>query len=57
MKSEDYQISDYNYILSSVGNAFFSKLSFQELWNCISVSSNREELDAAVDITIKLKEL
>jgi hypothetical protein len=53
----DYKITDYNYITSSIGNAYFSGLSFDELWNCVSVSKTREELDTAVDITIKLKEL
>lgn len=57
MKPEDYKISDYNYIGSSIGNAYFSGLSFQELWSCVMLSSTREELDAAVDLTIKLKEL
>lgn len=57
MKPEDYEISDYNYIGSSIGNAYFSGLSFQELWSCVMLSSTREELDAAVDLTIKLKEL
>lgn len=57
MKPEDYEISDYNYIGSSIGNAYFSGLSFQELWSCVMLSSSREELDAAVDLTIKLKEL
>jgi hypothetical protein len=53
----DEEISDYNYIGSSIGNAYFSGISFQELWGCVMMSSTREELDAAVDITIKLKEI
>jgi len=57
MKPEDYKIPDYNHIGSSIGNAYFSGLSFQELWSCVMLSSTREELDAAVDLTIKLKEL
>jgi hypothetical protein len=51
------EISDYEYIGSSIGNAFFSGISFEELWNCVTVSNTREELDAAIDITIKLKEI
>lgn len=54
---EDYKITDFNYILSSVGNAYFSGLSFPDLWACIQVSTTREELDAAVAATIRLKEL
>ena len=53
----DHEISDYNYIGSSIGNAYFSGLSFQELWSCAILSSTKEELDAAVTLTIKLKEL
>lgn len=55
--SEDYIISDYNYMASSIGNAFFSGVEFNELWDCINMSQNREELDAAVSATIKLKEI
>lgn len=61
MEEDDYdyndEITDYNYILSSVGNAYFSGLSFRELWDCVLLSENREQLDAAVDVTIKLKEI
>ena len=58
---DDYEyndeITDYNYITSTVGNAFFSGLSFSELWECVLVSSSREDLDTAVESTIKLKEI
>lgn len=54
--NENY-ISDYNYVLSSVGNAFFSGLSFEELWSCVVLSDNREELDAAVKAAIYLKKI
>ena len=54
---KDYKITDYNYIGSSVGNAFFSGVSFDELWSCVSEANTREELDAAVSATIRLKEL
>ena len=56
-QSKEHEITDYNYIGSTIGNAFFSGLSFQELWSCVVLSSTREELDAAVEMTIKLKEL
>jgi hypothetical protein len=55
--SIDYEITDYNYICSAIGNAYFSGLAFEELWNCISISATREELDASVEATIKLHEL
>ena len=54
---KEYSISDYNYISSSIGNAFFSGISFEELWNCVIQSSSREELDAAVSATIRLNEI
>lgn len=53
----DLEISDWNYILSSVGNAYFSGLSFKELWQCVEISENREQLDTAVETLCKLKEL
>jgi hypothetical protein len=53
----EYEITDYNYIGSSIGNAYFSGLSFDQLWSCVALSSNREELDNAVDATIKLNEM
>lgn len=56
-ESKNYQISDYNYITSALGNGYFSGLSMTELWDCIYMSTNREELDAAITATISLKEL
>jgi hypothetical protein len=53
----DFKISDYDYIGSSIGNAFFSGVSFKQLWDCVSLSQTREELDAAVTATIRLNEL
>lgn len=54
---KDFEITDYNYIGSAVGNAFFSGVSFDELWSCMVESNTREELDAAVSATIRLKEI
>ena len=51
------QITDYNYITSSLGNGYFSGLTLEELWDCCVNASNKEELDAAITITIKLKEM
>ena len=53
----DFEITDWNYIMSSVGNAYFSGLTFAETWGCVAQSSNREEFDAAVSATIRLREL
>lgn len=57
MSENDYEITDYNYIGSSIGNAFFSGLSFEQLWNCVALSENREQLDAAVSATITMNQL
>ena len=54
---KDFEITDYNYIGSAIGNAYFSGVSFDQLWNCVSMSETREQLDAAVSATIKLNEL
>lgn len=51
------KITDYNYIGSSIGNAYFSGITFGELWECVFMSSSPQELDAAVSATIRLKEL
>lgn len=54
---EEYFIDDYNYIVSTIGNAFFSGLTFNELWNCIFISNDRENLNTAIETLIKLKEM
>lgn len=56
-KKEDFHIDDYNHIGSSVGNAYFSGVSFSQLWDCMVISSNREELDASIDATIKMNKI
>ncbi len=48
---------EVNEVLSAVGNAFFSGVSFEQLWDCICVADNREALDAAVTATINLNEM
>jgi hypothetical protein len=50
-------IDDYAYIGSTIGNAYFSGLAFDELWECVFMSETPEELDAAISATIRLKEL
>jgi hypothetical protein len=51
------KITDYNYIGSAIGNAYFSGVSFNELWDCVFMSETPGELDAAISATIRLKEL
>lgn len=53
----EYKISDYDYIASAIGNGIFSGLTLDQIWSCVSLSSSREELDAAVFAAIRLKEL
>jgi hypothetical protein len=53
----DPKITDYEYIGSAIGNAYFSGVSFEQLWNCVFMSETREELDAAVTATIDLNKL
>jgi hypothetical protein len=54
---DDYDISDYNYFGSTLGNAYFSGVTFEELWECVRIAKNREQFDAAVGATIRLHEL
>lgn len=54
---EQFEISDYNYIGSSIGNAYFSGLSFDQLWSCVMLSQTREQLDAAIAAQIQLSEI
>jgi hypothetical protein len=51
------KINDYNYIGSAIGNAYFSGISFNELWSCVTMCDTPDELDAAISATIRLKEL
>jgi hypothetical protein len=52
-----YEPDDWGYILSTVCNAYFSDLEFEELVDFVMLSSNKEELDAAVTATIRLWEI
>ena len=53
----EYKISDYDYITNAIGNGIFSGLSMDQLWSCILLSKNREQLDAAITAAIKLQEI
>lgn len=56
-KNSDYKISDRDYILSSIGNAYHSGMSFDQTWECIAFTKTREELDQAVSTQIQLNKL
>lgn len=53
----DLKITDYNYIGSAIGNAYFSNVQFDQLWSCVSLAQTREELDEAIDATIRLNDI
>ena len=48
---------EVNEVLSTIGNAFFSGVSFDQLWDCITLTDDRAKLDAAIKATIDLNEL
>lgn len=52
----DFEITDYNYIGSAIGNAYFSGVPFCMLWECVSASESREQLDAQTSAAISGKE-
>lgn len=53
----DFKITDYNYIGSAIGNAYFSNVQFAQLWSCVSIAQTREEFDEAIDATIRLNDI
>jgi hypothetical protein len=50
-------IPDWEFIMQSIANAYFSGLSFKELWNSVNITENREDFDVAVETAIKLNEI
>ena len=51
------RITDFDYLTSTLGNAYFSNLTFEDLWDAVEMSEDREQLDAAIWAAIELKEL
>lgn len=56
-KQEDYYVSEYDYIVSRIGRAYFSGMDFDDLWDCLALAGDSEQLDAAIVSTIDLKEI
>lgn len=54
---KNFKIRDYDYITSAIGNAYFSKVTYEQLWNCILLAHTREELDIAITAQIRMNEL
>jgi len=52
-----YEPDEWDYLTSTMCNAYFSDLRFEELIDCVMLSSCKEELDAAVSATIRLWEI
>jgi hypothetical protein len=53
----EFEITDYNYISSAIGNAFFSDVPFCTLWECVSAAETREQLDENVSAAIVGQEI
>jgi hypothetical protein len=51
------EIDDYDYIMSSICNAYFSGLNFDEVISCIEIATDKEAFDAAIEATIQLLEV
>ena len=51
------EIPDWEFITQTVANAYFSGLCFDELWNAVIITDNREDFDVAVDAAIKLNKM
>lgn len=52
----DFETTDFDYIGSAVGNAFFSNVPFCTLWECVSAAETREQLDENVSAAIAAQE-
>ncbi len=48
------KVDPFKLMGSALGNAYFSGVSFDQLWQCIAISRTPEELDAAIDATINM---
>lgn len=50
-------VDGFVWALSSFGNAYFSGLSYHQLWEAVKLSSNPIELDAAINASEFLNEI
>lgn len=53
----EYKPSEWDYLMSTICNAYFSDLKFEELVDCVMLAADKDELDAAVSATIRLWEI
>jgi hypothetical protein len=52
-----YEIEDFAYFGSTLGNAIHSGLTVEQIWSCLVLSQTREQFDEAVSATIRLSEI
>ena len=52
-----FEPDEWDYLTSTVCNAYFSDLTFEELIDCVMLAEDAKELDAAVSATIRLWEI
>ena len=58
MMSTNYDdIDPFQWSMSSIGNAYFSGISLEQLWSAVSISQNQMELDAAIDAIIRINDI
>lgn len=57
MTTREPKITDFARIGSSIGNAFHSGISFEDLWLSLQLCETAEQFDAAVSASIRIKEL
>ena len=54
----DYSdVTDWDYIFSTIGNAYFSGVTFDQLWDTVTITDNREDFDCAITALNDLNDL
>jgi len=51
------EIDPFDWMGSSLGNAYFSGVSMKQLWHAVEMSTNQLEFDAAIDAAVRLNTL
>lgn len=58
--SDAFEVEPMKYVGSTVGNAFFSGLTMEQLFECVCIADDEatpEAIDAAVSARIRMNEL
>lgn len=53
----DFEVDPFTWARSSFGNAFFSGVSYRQLWEAVNMSQTPEQLDAAISAIEDLNKL